>query len=93
MFVNVKISGRFIENVRVIPRSAIRSGQEENLVWVCDKDNHLRFRQVEILRKMQDKILINVEMNTNERIIVSQLSGATDGMSVRIANTQKEFGS
>ena len=93
MFVNVKISGRFIENVRVIPRSAIRSGQEENLVWVCDKDNHLRFRQVEILRKMQDKILINVEINTNERIIVSQLSGATDGMSVRIANTQKEFGS
>ena len=93
MFVNVKISGRFIENVRVIPRSAIRSGQEENLVWVCDKDNHLRFRQVGILRKMQDKILINVEINTNERIIVSQLSGATDGLSVRIANTQKEFGS
>jgi len=93
MFVNVKIAGRYLDNVRVIPRSAIRKSSQESLIWICDTSNRLRFRPVELIRRMQDEMLVHVEMNPNERIIVSQLSGATDGMSVRISTQQKEIGS
>ncbi len=40
---------------------------------------------------MKEEVLIRVDMTDDEQIVVSQLSGVTDGMKVRIAG--KEVGS
>ena len=93
MFVNVAIAGRYLDDVRIVPRGAIRQGPLGDLIWICDIDNRLRFRPVELIRRMDNEILVYVEMNPNERIIVSQISGATDGMTVRISTIEKETGS
>lgn len=93
MFVNVAIEGRYLDDVRIVPRGAIRQGPQEDVIWICDIDNRLRFRPVELIRRLDNEILINVEMNPNERIIVSQISGATDGMTVRISAIEKDTGS
>ena len=93
MFVNVAITGRYLDDVRIVPRGAIRQGPQEDVIWICDTDNRLRFRSVELIRRIDNEMLINVEMNPNERVIVSQISGATDGMTVRISAVEKETGS
>ena len=51
-------------------------------------DGVLRIRRVELIRKGVDDVLIRVDMAADERVIVSRLKGATDGMKVRLQEAQ-----
>ncbi|MFT5087955.1 MAG: RND family efflux transporter MFP subunit [Candidatus Latescibacterota bacterium] len=90
MFVDVAIAGRQVEGVRIVPRAALR---QDDKVWIVGSDGLLRVRQADVLRRMQDDVLAYIELERNERIITSQLSGVTDGMKVRLADGSKEAGS
>lgn len=81
MFVDVEIAGRRLEGVRVIPRAALRPG---NRVWVAGRAGILDIRPAEVLRAGQDEVLIRLEMAPDERVVVSQINGVTDGMKVRL---------
>ena len=85
MFVDVAIAGRPIDGVRVLPRSALRQG---NSVWTVTPEGTLRVREVHVLRAMKDEVLIRIDMPDDEPIVVSQLSGVTDGMKVRLAGEE-----
>ena len=50
------------------------------------RDGVLRIRPVQVVRALEDEVLAYIDMPPEERIIVSQLSGVTDGMQVRIAD-------
>ena len=78
-FVNAEISGRNADNVFVLPRSAVR---KNNNILVVDADNKLRFRQIDTLRLYQDTILINGGLVAGERVRISPVQTAVDGMLV-----------
>ena len=83
MFVGVAIAGRTVDGVRVLPRAALRQGDR---VWTVGRDGILSIRPVQVVRALEDEVLAYIDMAPEERIIVSQLSGVTDGMQVRLAD-------
>ena len=85
MFVDVAIAGRTVDGVRVLPRAALRQGDR---VWTVGRDGILSIRPVQVVRALKDEVLTYIDMTPEERIIVSQLSGVTDGMQVRLADVR-----
>jgi RND family efflux transporter MFP subunit len=79
LFVDAEIEGLLVENVVVLPRVALRDG---NQVLVVDAENRLRFRAIEPLRLHGDEVLIASGLAAGERVCVSPLQTAVDGMPV-----------
>jgi RND family efflux transporter MFP subunit len=80
LFVNASIEGRLADNVMVLPRSALREG---NRVLVVDAEDRLRYREIEALRLYQDQVLIRGGLIPGERVCISPLQTAIDGMPVK----------
>lgn len=80
-FVEVTIAGRDLESVVAIPRHALREG---NTLWVV-KDNMLSIREVEVVRRDREQVLIREGLTAGDQIVTSALDVATDGMVVRVA--------
>lgn len=78
-FVDVRISGRTLDQVISVPRYAIREGGN---VWVFD-NGILRIREVEVLRQDRLQTLISTGLEPGEQVIVSSLDAVTEGMTVR----------
>lgn len=83
MFVDVAIAGRTVDGVRVLPRAALRQGDR---VWAVGRDGVLRIRPAQVVRALENEVLSYIDLAPEERIVVSQLSGVTDGMQVRLAD-------
>jgi multidrug efflux pump subunit AcrA (membrane-fusion protein) len=80
LYVNADIQGRSANNVVVLPRTALRNN---NQVLVVDAEQRLRYRKVELLRLYQDNLLINSGLAAGERVCVSPIQTAIDGMTVK----------
>ncbi|MDG2049836.1 MAG: efflux RND transporter periplasmic adaptor subunit [Myxococcota bacterium] len=85
LFVEAHILGTEAENVVILPRSSLR-GEEQ--VLVVDEDNRLRYRKVELLRIDAEQILVREGLASGERVCISALESATDGMLVRVQVTE-----
>lgn len=79
LFVQAEIEGRSADNIVVLPRSAVRNG---NQVLVVDEDNRLRFTTVQILRVYGDDAYINGGLEKGDRVCISPLQAVVDGMRV-----------
>ncbi|NRA07939.1 MAG: efflux RND transporter periplasmic adaptor subunit [Myxococcales bacterium] len=88
LFVDVEIEGRQVERAVVLPRLALREG---NHVYVVDDDDRLRIRAVEVLREDRDEVVITAGLAAGERVTLSPLRGAVDGMVVRVAEEPAEL--
>jgi RND family efflux transporter MFP subunit len=82
LFVEAEILGREFKNVVVLPRSAVRG---DDRVLVVDGDR-LRFRPVEVLRAERENVIIGGGIRAGERVAISPIEAAVDGMRVRIAD-------
>jgi multidrug efflux pump subunit AcrA (membrane-fusion protein) len=80
LFVEAEILGRRAEGVVVLPRAALRS---DGRVLVVDDEQNLRFREVEVLRKGRDELIISSGLAAGDRVCISPLEAAVDGMAVR----------
>ena len=80
LFVEAEILGVEFDDVVVLPRSALRGGDR---VFVVDSGERLRFRDVDVLRLSRDEAYVKGGLERGERICVSPLEGAVDGMLVR----------
>jgi RND family efflux transporter MFP subunit len=80
LFVQAEIDGIAKENVIVLPRSALRNG---NQVLVVDTENRLHFRTVEVLRVYRDDVFVTGGLDSNERVSVSSLQTVVEGMRVQ----------
>jgi RND family efflux transporter MFP subunit len=90
MYVEADIEGVLAENIVVLPRNALRNG---NQVLVVDADDKLRFRQVTPLRLYGDQVLIQAGLEAGERVCISPIQTAIDGMPVNaIDETHKLAG-
>jgi RND family efflux transporter MFP subunit len=79
LFVNAEIEGLLVEDVVVLPRNALRNG---NRVLVVDDENRLHYRDIEPLRLYRDQVLIQSGLETGERVCISPLQTAIEGMPV-----------
>jgi len=80
MFVTIKIKGKEIEQAFVVPRYVVYPG---DVVYTV-KDNHLRIKEVSILRRYKDLVIINEGLTEGELIVKTPLSSVKDGMLVRL---------
>ena len=81
LFVEAELQGRSADNVVVVPRSVIRSG---NQVLIVDEDDRLRFRTVNIARIYGDDAYIDGGLEKGERLCLSVLQAVIDGMRVEV---------
>ena len=80
MFVTVRIKGKKIQNVFVLPRYLIYPG---DLVYTV-KDDTLKSNRVKILRGYKDTVIIEDGLSEGAFIVKSPLSSPMDGMRVRV---------
>ena len=73
-----------IDNIVVLPRVALRS---ENQVYIVDSAGKLRFREVDVLRIVEEEVFIQAGLVPGELVCISPLDAAIDGMRVRIPDT------
>ncbi len=80
MFVDVVIHGRHESDVTVLPRKALRG---PSTVWIMNDDNKLEVRDVKIVRYDKDTVWINEGLDSGDMVILTALSGGSDGMKLR----------
>ena len=76
-YVRVAIQGRKLENVYVIPRSALH---DNNTVWIAGDDDTLKLQQVEVKWKERDEVVISSGIKAGDKLIVSDLAAPVEGM-------------
>ncbi len=86
-FVEVRVQGRMLSDVVVIPRLALH---DHDTVWVVDAQQTLRIRSVDVVRREKDDVLLSGGLQAGERIVLTNLSGAADGMKLRPQAVKEE---
>ena len=80
LFVEAEITGKQIDGIISLPRSVIRNN---NQVLVVDAENKMYFRDVQIYRLEEDRVLISGGLLPGELICTSPIQAVVDGMSVQ----------
>jgi RND family efflux transporter MFP subunit len=80
MFVEVRLEGAPLADIVAVPRLALR---ENDTVWLMDEDNRLHMRQVQVLRIERDEALVREGLDEGDRLVLTNLSGAAEGMKLR----------
>lgn len=80
MFVEVHLQGEELSDVIAVPRGALH---DNDTLWVVDDENRLHIRAVDILRRERDEVLIRSGLDASEKIVLTNLSGAAEGMLLR----------
>jgi membrane fusion protein, multidrug efflux system len=76
LFVEVELRTRAIENMIVVPRSAVIGNQ----VYVVGKDNRLQARDVKTGLQQGNLVIINDGLKAGDKVIVSDLAPVIEGM-------------
>ncbi len=79
LFVEAEIEGLSAQDIVVLPRSALRNN---NQVLIVDAENRIRFRSIDPLRLYQDNVLVQDGLEAGDRVCVSPIQTAVDGMTV-----------
>ena len=79
LFVEAQIDGIILDDVFSIPVNSI---SENNEVYIVNKDNELVSRQLSILKKYSDFVIVKNGLKAGERIVTSKLSTASNGIKV-----------
>ena len=80
MFVTIRIKGKKIQNVFVLPRYLVYPG---DVVYTV-KDDTLKSNRVKILRGYKDTVIIGSGLSEGAFIVKSPLSSPMDGMRIRV---------
>lgn len=87
LFVQAEVEGPMAEDVRVVPRYAMR---DDAHILVVGADDRLRTHEVEVLRIDGDDVLIRTQLEPGERICVSPLQVVVEGMPVHTLDDAAE---
>jgi RND family efflux transporter MFP subunit len=87
LFVRAEIEGREVQGAVVLPRSAFHG---EDRVWIVDSENRLRERTVQVLRAVRDEVVVAGGLSPGERVVVSPLDTAVEGMTVETLGAPAE---
>lgn len=79
LFVNVEISGRELQGVYIIPRHALRAG---NQVYVVNKKGRLEIRKVEVTYSSSEEAVIAEGLNVGDQVVMSSIRNPIEGMAL-----------
>jgi multidrug efflux pump subunit AcrA (membrane-fusion protein) len=82
MCVQADIRGHLARDVMELPRDALHPG---DVIWTVDDEDRLNFREVAVFRAESDRVLISSGLEAGERVCLSPMEAATNGMRVRVA--------
>jgi len=85
MFVTTKIKGKGVNQAYILPRHVVYPG---DVVYTLNGDQ-LKIKEVRILRSYKDSVIITEGISEGDQIISTPLSGAVDGMSVRLKSDDR----
>jgi RND family efflux transporter MFP subunit len=80
LFVQANIAGKRVDDLIVLPRSVIRNN---NQVLVVDSENKMYYREIEIFRLEESRVLISGGLLPGELICTSPIQAVVEGMSVQ----------
>lgn len=80
LFVQAQIRGLVIPDAIIVPRVALQDGDR---VLVIDADNRIHFREVDILRRERERVVLESGLAAGERVLISPMPAAVEGMRVR----------
>jgi multidrug efflux system membrane fusion protein len=89
MFVRAKIQGNTLNDVFVLPRRALR---EDRLLMIANPEDQLERREIDIVWRDQDRIVVRDGIRPGERIITTQLSYAVEGMRISTGGGKRGMG-
>lgn len=75
-FVEVELQGKRMENIFVIPRRFLYTG---NVVWLVDQENKLRSRKVSILPIRDEQVYVYEGLKAGEKLVSGGVVGLIDG--------------
>lgn len=88
LFVEAEIAGKTVHDAVLLPREALRNGEDK--VLIVDEEDRLRYREVEVMRIQGEEAVIGgASFGTGERVCVSPLDIVVDGMRVRTVNVAR----
>jgi RND family efflux transporter MFP subunit len=79
-FVTARVEGKVVKNAISLDRRHLRDG---DTVWVMNAEDKLEIRDVSVVWRGADYVLVKGGLATGDRIIVSSLSSFTEGMALR----------
>lgn len=85
LYVEASIEGRWFDNLFVLPASALFPN---NRVVILDKENRVRFRHVEILKKEREQVIIKSGLSADERVLISGLPHPVEDFLVAPINSE-----
>ncbi len=80
-FAQVAIDGIELEEYFILPRRALRSGDE---VWAIARDGRTRIVAVNVLQETDEDLYVIGDFTDGQLVIVSGITIATNGMEVRV---------
>ena len=80
-YVQADIQGRPIPDAYRIPREALR---ERSRVWIVDKDGTLDIRDVHVVWRDTQSVILRQGLKPDERVVISDLATPVKGMAVEI---------
>jgi hypothetical protein len=81
LFVQAEIEGKQLENIFVLPATAVNSAQA---VLVVDKNSRLHTRRLQVLRTEEKRVLVQTGLRAGEQVVVSELDMPIENMPVKI---------
>jgi len=78
-YVRVIIDGRELENIYSIPRSSLRENSE---IWIASEEDKLDVRQVEVLWRDSEQVIIRDGLKDGDQLITSDINIPIHGMDV-----------
>lgn len=85
-FVEARIEGLLARDVFALPRRALRDGDR---VFLLGTDGRLAVRDVHVLRRERERVLVDRGLADGEPVITSPLELAIPGMRVRAAGSEE----
>lgn len=79
-YVKVKIDAGFFDNVYIIPRQALREG---DVIWVKDNEDKLQIRNVQVVWRRKEEVLVSTNLKPGDQLILSRLQAPLPGILVQ----------
>lgn len=79
LFVSAEISGRELQDAYIIPRHALRAG---NQVYVVNDEGKLEIRTVEVTHSSAEDAVINTGLEAGDNVVVSSIRNPIEGMAL-----------
>ncbi len=80
MFVTARLQGHQLEDVFVLPRKALRPGDQ---LFVADEESRLSIRNATVYQKNEDTVIVTGGLEPGERIVLTPLEYAVSGMQLQ----------